>query len=611
MASPENDVALLNRLYEDYWEFILKENPTFATYLGDHRSDNWLEDVSSEAYHQRIDRFRKFLSDLKGLKKPINGEDRLNYDLFKRELSLQIEGAKYQPYLLPITQQTGPHIDLPQLITYHPFKTLQDYANYISRLTQFRRVFDQTITNLRTGIDRKIVQPRNVVEKIIPQLEAQIVSVPDKSELHKPMDKLPSEISGEAALRIASEVDDSILNYVVPAYTKLLNFLREEYLPKSRTHPGVWSIPNGRAMYAYSIRLHTTTRLTPSQIHRLGKRELARISKEIGVILRKVQFNGNLQQYNETLRKDKSNFYTTGQDLLDGFKQILQQMDARLAEFFGRLPEAKYDFREIEEWRADAAPAAYYYAPPEDRSRPGYFYVNTYKPETRPKYMMEALAYHEAVPGHHLQIAIQRELTNLPKFRRHGGYTAFVEGWALYAEFLSKQMGFYRDIIADYGRLTAEAWRASRLVVDTGIHSLKWTRDQAIEFLKNNTASSEQDIASEVDRYIAWPGQALAYKMGELKIRELRAKAERRLKRRFDIRKFHDELLNDGALPLDILQTKMGRWTTKTTSEESQGVPSGKDLKRARFHSQGSVHERSVVACLAKTLNSRALKRRR
>ncbi|HEX9196384.1 MAG TPA: DUF885 domain-containing protein, partial [Candidatus Bathyarchaeia archaeon] len=339
--------------------------------------------------------------------------------------------------------------------------------------------------------------------------------------------------------------------------------------PKSRTHPGVWSIPNGRAMYAYNIRLHTTTRLTPSQIHRLGKRELVRINKEIGVILRKVQFKGSLQQYNEKLRKDKSNFYATGQDLLDGFKQILLQMDARLAEFFGRLPEAKYDFREIEEWRADAAPAAYYYAPPEDRSRPGYFYVNTYKPETRPKYMMEALAYHEAVPGHHLQIAIQQELTNLPKFRRHGGYTAFVEGWALYAEWLSKQMGFYKDLLADYGRLTAESWRASRLVVDTGIHSLKWTRDQAIKFLKNNTASSEQDIVSEVDRYIAWPGQALAYKMGELKIRELRARAERRLKQHFGIRKFHDELLNDGALPLDILQVKMGHWTAKTTGKES------------------------------------------
>jgi uncharacterized protein (DUF885 family) len=569
MEGSENSVASLNRLYEDYWDFVLKENPTYATYLGDHRYDNWLEDVSAEAYEKRIEQFKKLLAELKKFEKPSGGEDRLNYDLFRRELALQIEGAKFRPYLLALTQQTGPHIDLPQLVTYHPFKTLQDYTNYVSRLTQFRRVFDQTITNLKIGIDEKIVQPRNVVQKIIPQLEAQIVSSPDKSELHKPTEKIPSEFSPDTVQRISADVDEAILNYVVPAYTKLLNFVKAEYLPRSRTRPGIWSIPNGRAVYSYNIRLYTTTNLTPAQIHRLGKRELGRITKEIGVILRQAQFRGNLQQYNHRLREDKSNFYKTGQEILDRFKQILGQMDLRLAEFFGRLPEAKYDFREIEQWRADAAPAAYYYAPPADSSRPGYFYINTYRPETRPKYMMEALAYHEAVPGHHLQIAIQQELANLPKFRRHGGYTAFVEGWALYAELLSKQMGFYKDLLADYGRLTAEAWRASRLVVDTGIHSLKWTRDQSIKFMKSNTASSEQDIASEVDRYIAWPGQALAYKIGELKIRELRAKAETRLKRRFDIRKFHDELLSDGALPLDTLQVKMGRWTTNTTMPKS------------------------------------------
>jgi prolyl oligopeptidase len=565
MAGSRNDTPPPDGLYQDYWEFILKENPTYATYLGDHRYDNWLEDVSAEAYEQRVVRFRKYLTELRSFNKPSSGEDRLNYDLFKRELELQIEAAQYQPYLLPITQQMGPHIDLPQLTTYHPFKILHDYVNYVSRLTQFRRVFDQTIANLKTGIEKKTVQPRSVVEKIIPQLEAQIVSSPEKSGLYKPIDHIPSQLSIGEAHRMAKDVAEAVQNYVLPAYTKLLNFVREEYLPKSRAHPGIWSIPKGRANYAFNVRLHTTTNLTPSQIHLLGKRELVRIGKEIDVILRKAQFKGTVQQYNEALRKDRSNFFVTGQDLLEGFKEILRQMDKKLAEFFGRLPQARYGFREIEEWRADAAPAAYYYPPPEDRSRPGYFYVNTFKPETRPKYMMEALAYHEAVPGHHLQIAIQQELTTLPKFRRHGGYTAFVEGWALYAEWLSKQMGFYRDLLSDYGRLTAEAWRASRLVVDTGIHSLKWTRDQAIKFLKNNTASSEQDIVSEVDRYTAWPGQALAYKMGELKIRELRIMAEKRMKHRFDIRRFHDELLNDGALPLDMLQVKMGHWTTMTT----------------------------------------------
>ena len=561
MATSQHDAAAsLNHLYEDYWEFILHESPTYATYLGDHRYDDRLDDVSAEAYHQRVDRLREYLKQLKSIRRPVGQADRLNYDLFQRELALQIEGAKYEPYLTPISQQTGPHIDLPQLITFHPYKTRQDFDNYISRLRQFPRVFDQTIANLKTGIEKKIVQPRVVVEKIIPQLETQVVASPDKSELHKPIDEIPSSIGSDDAHRIAKELDEEITHSVVPAYTKLLKFVKEEYLPKSRTNPGIWSLPKGRAMYDYAIRYHTTTKLTPAQIHRIGKRELVRINREIRGILRKARFKGTLQRYNETLRNDKSNFYTTGQDLLDGFKRILKQMDAKLSLLFGRLPESEYGFREIEEFRADAAPAAYYYLPPEDRSRPGYFYVNTYKPETRPKYTMEALAYHEAVPGHHLQLALQQELRDLPKFRRNGGYTAFIEGWALYAERLGKEIGFYKDMLSDFGRLTQEAWRAARLVVDTGIHSMKWTRDQAIRFLKENTATTEQDIVSEVDRYIAWPGQALAYKIGEMKIRELRAKAEKKQKRKFEIRKFHDELLNDGALPLDLLAKKMTSW---------------------------------------------------
>ena len=561
MASPQDDVVKnLNHLYEDYWEFYLHESPTYATYLGDHRYDDKLDDVSADAYHQRIDRLREYLGQLKSLRRPTIQADRLNYDLFQRELALQVEGANFDPYLTPISQQTGPHIDLPQLITFHPYKTRQDFDNYITRLRQFPRVFDQTIANLKTGIEKKIVQPRVVVEKIIPQLETQVVAAPDKSELHKPIDEIPSSIGADDAHRVAKELDEEITSSVVPAYTKLLKFVKEEYLPKSRTNPGIWSLPKGKAMYDYAIRYHTTTNLTPARIHRIGKRELVRINREIRAILRKAQFKGTLQQYNETLRNDKSNFYTSGQDLLEGFKRILQQMDAKLSLLFGRLPESEYGFREIEEFRADAAPAAYYYLPPEDRSRPGYFYVNTYKPETRPKYTMEALAYHEAVPGHHLQLALQQELRDLPKFRRNGGYTAFIEGWALYAERLGKEIGFYKDMLSDFGRLTQEAWRAARLVVDTGIHSMKWTREQAIRFLKENTATTEQDIVSEVDRYIAWPGQALAYKIGEMKIRELRAKVEKKQKRKFEIRRFHDELLNDGALPLDLLAKKMTSW---------------------------------------------------
>ncbi len=550
----------LNGLYEDYWEFVLRENPTYATYLGDHRYDDRLDDFSAEAYHQRIDQLRKYLRQLKSLGKPSSPGNGLNYELFKRELDLQIEGSKYHPYLLMITQQTGPHIDLPQLVTYHPFKTQQDYSNYISRLQQFPRAFDQTIANLQTGIEKKTVQPRNVVEKIIPQLSAQIVSGADKSELYKPANETPPTIPAQEAHRLEREIAEAVMNSVIPAYSKLLEFVESKYLPTSRTLPGIWAVPNGRAMYRYAIHYHTTTGLTPTQIHRIGKQELVRINREIRNILRKAQFKGTLREFNEKLRNDPTNFYSNGQDLLNGFKQILHQMDEKLPLLFGRLPESKYDFREIEQFRADAAPAAYYYPPPEDRSRPGYFYVNTYKPETRPKYTMEALAYHEAVPGHHLQFALQQELTNLPKFRRNGGYTAFIEGWALYAERLGKEVGFYRDLLSDFGRLTQEAWRAARLVVDTGIHSMKWTRDKAIKFLKQNTATTVQDIVSEVDRYISWPGQALAYKIGEMKIRQIRNKAEKRQRNSFEIRKFHDELLNDGALPLDLLEKKMTKW---------------------------------------------------
>ena len=564
MTAHSNDtIESLDRLYDDYWEFGLRENPTFATYLGDHRYDDKLEDVSAEAYHRRVDQVERYLGELKSLKRPGHGSDRLNFDLFKRELEMQIEGAKYRPYLLPITQQLGPHIDLPQLPSYHPFKTEQDYENYAKRLRQFPRVFDQIIENLKAGIAAKIVQPKDVVERVIPQLEAQIVSAPADSELDKPVGQIPSTIVSQEN-QLKRDIEEAISGFVVPAYTRLFKFVKEEYLSKARIEPGIWALSQGRSMYAYFIRYHTTTNLTPAQIHRIGKRELARIAREIRVILRRARFRGSLQSYNDALRNDKSNFYTSGRDLLDGFKQILERMDAKLPLLFGRLPKVPYGFREIEEFRADAAPAAYYYLAPEDRSRPAYFYVNTFKPETRPKYTMEALAYHEAVPGHHLQLGLQQELEGLPKFRRHGGYTAFIEGWALYAERLGKEVGLYQDLLSDFGRLTQEAWRAARLVVDTGIHSMKWTRVRAIKFLRENTATTEQDIASEVDRYIAWPGQALAYKIGELKIREIRGKAERIRKRQFGIREFHDALLDEGALPLDLLENKMRKWISKT-----------------------------------------------
>src|SRR5713101_2278670 len=556
----------LARLYQDYWEFFLAEFPTYATYLGDHRYDDKLEDVSETHFHSRVQKTKVFLDQLHSQKKPSSSADRLSYELFERELTDKLEEAKFQPFLQPISQQEGAHIEFPQLITYHPFNTVRDFENYLSRLRCFPRLVDQLISCMEKGIRSRIVPAKIVVEKIIPQMDAHIVDDPELSEFYKPFAASESMKSSKESGRLHDEAKQVVARSIVPSYKKLRDFVAGPYLEGARKEEGIWSLHDGKERYEFYIRHHTTTKLSPDQIHQLGLDELKRIHGEMRGIIAKAGFTGSLQDYADKLRNDKSMYYTTAAELLAGFRTILRKMDARLSELFGRLPKAKYDLREIETYRADSAPDAYYYRPPEDGSRPAYFYVNTFRPETRPKYTMEALAYHEAVPGHHLQIAIQQELQSLPAFRRHAGYSAFVEGWALYSERLPKEIGFYQTLESDFGRLTLEAWRAARLVVDTGIHSKHWTRDMAIRFMEENTALSGQNVVSEVDRYIAWPGQALAYKIGERKISELRSKAEKNLGSKFDLRIFHDELLNDGALALDVLESKMNMWMHQADS---------------------------------------------
>jgi uncharacterized protein (DUF885 family) len=565
--SSSDVVTQLNQLYGDYWEFILKEYPLSATYLGDHRYDGSLEDASENAFHRRVAQSKKYLDQLRSIKKPSSKPDLLNYELFERELKDNLEAAKFRPFLTPVTQRSGLQIDIPELITYHPFGSHSDFENFSSRLRAFPRLVDQVIQSMRTGIRARIVLAKVTVEKIIPQLEANVVQDPKKLDLYKSVQNIPPVIDSTEAVRIRNDVDEAIRQSVVPAFEKLLAFFKEEYLPACRNDVGVWSLPDGSERYAYTVRHYTTTNLSPNEIHDLGLRELSRIHGEMQAIVDRIGFKGSLPDFISSLRKDRALYNTSAAELLAGFKKILEQMDEKLPLLFGRLPKAKYGFREIEAFRAEAAPDAYYYRPPEDGSRPAYFYVNTFRPEQRPKYTMEVLAYHEAVPGHHLQLAIQQELTDLPKFRRHGGYTAFIEGWGLYSEELPKLVGFYKDALSDFGRLSFDAWRAARLVVDTGIHHKRWTRERAIQFFLANTALSELNIVSEVDRYIAWPGQALAYKIGQLKISELRDRAEKALGPRFDIRKFHDELLGDGALALDVLESKMGSWIVYESKE--------------------------------------------
>ena len=565
--SSSDVVTQLNQLYDDYWEFILKEYPLSATYLGDHRYDAFLEDASEDAFHRRVAQSKEYLDRLGSIKKPSSKPEMLNYELFERELKDNLEAAKFRPYLTPMTQQSGLQIDIPELVTYHPFGSLSDFENFSSRLRAFPRLVDQVIQSMRAGIRARIVLAKVTAEKIIPQLEANVVQDPKKLDLYKSVENISQVIDSTEAIRIRNDIDEAIRQSVIPAFEKLLAFFEEDYLPACRNDIGIWSLPDGNERYAYTVRHFTTTNLSPNEIHDLGLRELSRIHGEMKAIVDRVGFKGSLQDFISSLRKDRSLYNSSAAELLARFKKILEQMDEKLPLLFERLPKAKYGFREIEAFRAEAAPDAYYYRPPEDGSRPAYFYVNTFRPEQRPKYTMEVLAYHEAVPGHHLQLAIQQELTNTPKFRRHGGYTAFIEGWGLYSEELPKLVGFYKDTLSDFGRLSFDAWRAARLVVDTGIHHKHWTRERAIQFFLENTALSELNIASEVNRYIAWPGQALAYKIGQLKISELRARAEKAMGPRFDIRKFHDELLGDGALALDVLESKMESWIAKESEQ--------------------------------------------
>jgi uncharacterized protein (DUF885 family) len=399
-----------------------------------------------------------------------------------------------------------------------------------------------------------------IIEHVLVQVETFTKFAPEDSPLFSPVQKMKEALSEQDKENIKSSIEDAISSEVTPAYKKLHDYLRSEYMTHCREHEGVWSLPEGRDIYKFYTQYHTTTERTPEEIHETGKAEVRRIEGEIQKIMAKIGFSGSIREFADFVKQKKELYTETGQEILDSYRTILSEMDKLLPEFFGRLPRAEYDIKAIETYREQSAPAAYYYPPPRDFSRPGYFYANTYKPEQRSRCDMEALSYHEAVPGHHLQIAIMQELEDIPDFRRHEGSTAFIEGWALYAEKLSKEMGFYQDDFSEYGRLSFELWRAVRLVVDTGLHFYKWTRDETITYCKENTGLEDHEIAVEVDRYIAMPGQALAYKTGELKILELRERAKEVLGPKFNIREFHDRLLEQGALPLNVLEGMMNEW---------------------------------------------------
>ena len=551
----------LNQLIADQWEAWMRWDPLFATSCGDNRFNDRLPEAGEENYvswRGQLAAFRQRLQKMDG--KALPPADRLNYDIFARMLDFEIAGLDYHGYRLPISKAGGFHIYFPDLYLLSPFVTVRDYENFLARLEKMRLYFNESIDLMHLGLHIGFVPPRVTLEGVDKSLQAHIVEDPASSVFFKPFAQFPASVGEADRQKLRAAAGAVIRGSVVPAYQALLQFLETEYLPGSRPGIAAAELPDGQAFYRERIRYFTTLDLSPEAVHETGQSEVKRIRAEMESVIRKTGFKGNFRAFIKFLRTDPRFYVTTPGALLEKTALVLKRMDGELPRLFKTLPRLPYGIREIPAFSAPGNTAAYYQPGTGDGTVAGNYYVNTYDLASRPLYEIEALSLHEAVPGHHLQIALQQELGDLPNFRRFAGFTSFVEGWALYSERLGMEVGFYQDPYSDFGRLSYEMWRACRLVVDTGMHALGWTRQQAIDFMAENTSSTLLNITNEVDRYIAWPGQALAYKLGELKIRALRASAEKELGTKFDLREFHDVVLLAGALPLDVLERRVREW---------------------------------------------------
>ncbi len=553
--------TVLRALLAEDWEFRLREYPEFATFLGDNRYGDRLTDLSREAIARRQAHDRAMLERVKAIRPTgLNPQDALSRELFLWEKTRDTNGQRFPGEVFAIDQLDGLQVGFPQLVAAMPYRNSRDYDAWLARLRGFPRYADQVIALLQNGIDRGWTQPPGPLSSIPAQIAPQLVTDAAASPLWEPATRFPEAVSVAERERIAAAARSAILQDVVPALTRLKTFMENEYLPKGRTNLAATSLPEGEAYYAWQIKRYTTLPLTAREIHELGLAEVKRIRIAMDSVIAVTGFKGSFAEFLQYLRSDPRFYHKSAEALLTGYRDISKRIDGRLPELFAELPRTPYGVRPFPDYEAPAQTTARYYPSAADGSRAGFFMANTYKLETRPIYEMEALTLHEAMPGHHLQIARAQELQGLPPFRRNGDYTAFVEGWGLYAESLGPALGLYTDPYSRFGQLTYEMWRACRLVIDTGIHAFGWTRQQAIDYMLANSAKSVQDVTVEVDRYIVWPGQALAYKLGELRIKALRAKAEAALGERFDIRRFHNALLDDGPLPLEVLERRMDAW---------------------------------------------------
>jgi uncharacterized protein (DUF885 family) len=583
-AGPLQQGSEHDRLYaefHDYHEANKKLNPLGAMFEGDYRYNDRLGDYLSPVYLRQSQQLEQaYLKRLQRIDySRLNREDRLSYDIFKYDRKMDLEsyrdGYARLATLMPVTQM----FSLPSLLarfgsggSVQPFNTVKDYENWLHRMGEFPRWVDQAITNMRTGIKEGIVLPRNIVELTLPQWQTLSENVPGKSIFYGPVRDFPDSIPVAERQRLTAEYRQAIKTVIAPAYRKLHDFLAQEYLPYAKTISGLGQLPGGQAWYAYLARRSTTTNLTPKEIHEIGLRRATEIYSQMRAIKEQVGFKGDMQAFFEYMRKDSRFYYTSADALMDSYRELKARVQAQLPRIFDIEPTADFVIKPTQAYRQASAAAAEYMRPAPDGSRPGIFYVNTYDLSARPKWMRQALFLHEAEPGHHFQISIAQEQKDLPDFQRFGGPTAYFEGWALYAETLGPELGLYRDPYQLMGALTTRIWRANRLVVDTGLHAMGWTRQQAMDWMHHNSPMTDTDIKAEVDRYIAMPGQALAYMIGSMQIQAMRERARQALGDRFDLRAFHHQVLIDGAMPMQLLKRKIDDWVQEQKAVQRAGT---------------------------------------
>ena len=562
-----DDTADFDILLAEFWESQMRNFPTFASSLGDRRFNDQWTDQSINAIDDRQAERREFLRRLYAIdSKALADGNQLNYELFRRDLQSDVDAHQFKGYLIPFSHRGGVQT-LNQITSRLRFATVQDYEDWLLRMSKVDAVVEQTIARAERGRKEGLIAPTILMQRIPAQLATQLVEVGIESPFYEEFEEMPDTISAADQERLRASAIASIEKIVVPAYRSLSRYFELTYLPASRESVGLSNLPNGDRWYELLTRNYTTTTMTPDDIHRLGLNEVKRIRGEMQLIIDEVEFDGDFEAFLTFLRTDPQFYYDNADDLYNAYLATSKRIDPELVKLFGHLPRMPYGVKPIPAATAPDTTTAYYSRPAADGSRAGTYWVNLYMPEVRPKYEIEVLSVHEAMPGHHLQLALQQELGDMPEFRRFLGFTAFVEGWGLYSESLGHDLGLYKDPYSHFGALTYEMWRAVRLVVDTGLHYKGWTRQQAIDFFKDNAAKTEHDIVNEIDRYIGNPGQALAYKIGQLKILAIRASAEAQLGDDFDVRAFHDHLLGAGALPLDLLQHRMDAWIAAQISD--------------------------------------------